>query len=450
MKKNIFTLVLAFTLIAFSFLNASADQKNKNMLRIAGPYTQEVIDAFSSLNPDVKLEFGDDKWVNSDEMMRAMVTKDTQYDVYYISMDWGFDAIKAKRFCADLSSSQVLAGFVQSVYPQVREVVADGDYIAALPAMLNLKLMAVNQDLLKSLPEGTMPKDYAAYLSLLLRSEELRESMDINVIAGAPDRYTLMTELLRQYVLKHEAEGEPLMFDDEAFIKAAEMIAQFPEETFLSEEDYDKLAKYPTLFNPNPQPMDSAGGETGEALMPIPPLSEDEDPVVEANLDMWIINPHSTNIPLAVSFLECAAQAMPVRDRMILCPDVNDPVADEAFETRREKTTDDLAQYQKKLEDASLEPLQKKELQEKIETLEAFMKDDMNKWAITPDEISSYRKAAPYTVLPSKSLFLGFDMGSAIVSLTEITDQYLAGKLSVKQMVDSLNQKAQMLYLENR
>jgi hypothetical protein len=365
-------------------------------------------------------------------------------------MDWGFDAIKGKRFCTDLSSSQVLSGFVQSVYPQVREVVTDGDYVAALPAMLNMKLMAVNQGLLKSLPEGTMPKDYAAYLSLLLRGEELRENMDINVIADAPDRYTLMTELLRQYVLKHETVGEPLTFDDEAFRKAAELIAQFPKETFLSEEDYDKLAKCPTIFNLSPQPLDSAGGETVEVLMPIPPLSEGEAPVIEANLDMWIINPHSANIPLAVSFLECAAQTMPIRDRMILCPDVNDPVADEAFETRREKATDDMAQYQKKLEDALLEPLQKKELQQKVETLEAFLKDDTNKWAITPDEIASYREAAPHLVLPSKSLFLGFDMGSAIVSLTEITDQYLAGKLSVNQMVDSLNQKAQMLYLENR
>ena len=144
-------------------------------------------------------------------------------DVAALWVEDGFDALAAEGYCADLSGSQVLMDFAQSLYPAIRaEVMRDGKL--AIPICFRSNQMFYNAGKLAEigLTAADMPATLPELCQFITRwnREWMNDPAKANVMPFCtmlPNRQVVLELMLESYRGYYDATGQPLNFDTPLF-----------------------------------------------------------------------------------------------------------------------------------------------------------------------------------------------------------------------------------------
>lgn len=187
-------------------------------------------------------------------------------------------------------------------------------------------------------------------------------------------------------------------------------------------------------------------------VMMLPPtLEKGQQQTLNANIDVMCISASSKKQEAAKAFVAYCAEHLDQMTQYEIHPSLTAPVESATYKARLETLNSELNDLQDRYA--------KEENDEKKYTLEDEItaKQEMiasvedGKWAISPESIEIYRKAAEQMTIPYQSKFSsngsdGFGM------LSDVILQYCADGLEeseVNALIHELNRVADMVYMEN-
>lgn len=444
MKQTIREIVsiLLCTFILIAPMPHSIAEVEAQILTISGFYEDEISRRFIEQNPNVQIEFNDQKFTNEDSIKLAMLSGDTTYDIYTINSDWGLSAIAEKGYFHDLSGSQIISETFDGWYPQIRDVLSIEGKIVGYPVNLVMEVWGVNRTLEADYPIITYPQNYLIYLQSIAQNQIIREDYGINYVIDAPSKYSLMSDLIRTVLLEYENNGTFSGFDNDEFITCAETIRQMPEPEQIDEYVYDSLYQLPTYLTTHADLLDQTSELT---LIPHAPLSELSTPV-ETLLTVMIVNPRSKSADLATKYLEFRANNEDIRVKYLMSPTLNEPVESENFKNTQLKYQEQMDELVRQRETAKPELVA--QLENEIDSLKGEMEREDSRWLISPNSIQSYRDIAPAMLIMGNSAILGFESSRYFEQLMGIAEEFLESQTSGEHFAIKLNNKVKLMNSE--
>ena len=161
---------------------------------------------------------------------------------------------------------------------------------------------------------------------------------------------------------------------------------------------------------------------------------------------MFVVNPESENVDLAMDFLEYYAANADAVLRYQTHTDLSEPVRQAYYEENREFYEKMIADMETALADAADED--KQSFQETIDMYRAELENlEERSWRISEESLANYRELATHMYLPIGSLFLGGD-GAALAVLEDVFMRYADGQIDLDAFIREIDQKIKMIYLE--
>ncbi len=441
MKKQ-FWAVLFIGLLFYS-----AAQAEQRVLRLGDDSYSAAHTAFLQENPDVAL----DSVVVADNslegMIAALITGDSFIDIYVIDVTNGLKALMRKGYALDLTEYSVLTDAVSRYEPAIQELLTLEGRLYAIPQYFAPTFWSVREDLWAEAGFEDFPQTYVEYLALQQAWEdEYQDLYPYNLTLDRPRRSNFLVDVIRSYIIENERPDAPLSFDEEGFKHTLELIAKLPPDREYTEEEIELSIERASLIDPHAQPLSVQHQK--ERLMLPPMVSAKSDPAVFVFMRAYIINPHSQNIDLAVKFLECAAQHMPIETRVLIDASLNDAVPSPYWAQQEAEFTAQIGFLQSRLQTAP--PDEQQALQEEIALWQEMLTDPSYQFLITEEATARYRELSSSLAFGEDSLFLAFAGSQALDELTHIAMQYVGGSLPFTMAVDRMNRYAAMVFAEAR
>ena len=206
---------------------------------------REIDAAFLAAHPGVTLaesRMSGSYPQTASEMAGKMLTREFDYDVFYVKTDTHLpQEIIDKGYALDLSGSEIIREAVARMHPALQaQAVRDGK-IYALPyaASFNPKPMICNPEAWEALgyTEADIPQSFPEFLDFLnawvarQRQNPQEEywvfnSMDVTVYTSSYYTYQLTRLLMENYILQKQFSGEPLTFNEPELLMLLERVRE--------------------------------------------------------------------------------------------------------------------------------------------------------------------------------------------------------------------------------
>ncbi len=421
----------------------------RHVLRISGAWQDELSLGYMAAHPDVKLLFENTLNPGVEELITSMLTQDGLTDIYAVTSDSTLTTLADKGYTADLSSAGAIRGLMENAYPQIRELLQPDGKCIGIPFRFEFQPWDVHEELWQHLALGEYPRTYADFFRLVRRFAQ--EGLDGEYIlfqSGLSQDRTLegiMRRALKTYILQSETASGPLTFDIPDFVQtmkelrsAAEVFKPYGAEPALNGENVLLSLGGHQLNNDIPEP--------NTWLLP-PAISLEGWPVVGVVMDVLIVNPNSPNADAAREYLAYRAENMDPVLRMNISAKGSSPIPNEEWAAIQESTKADIEAYEQKLE--NVEPIHRKDIEESISNLKAYLDNPDNAWIVPRHEMEAYQKLAAHMAFGARSKILS-SAGERFEALAEIIRRFMAGKLPLEQATEALNKKAAMFFYEAR
>ena len=420
-----------------------------------------MLQAFGRAHPDVPVARTDILMTDTAAIIGDFTSAGDQADLYVLYAFQSLEALKDRDYLADLSEVPGVAEAVSAMYPAVQDAVTRDGKVLALPAGLQIAgAWSVNDALLAQFGLE-MPATMLNYFELLYRWEdELAYDNPEYALSALPmPREQCVSLALQNYGLTYETPGAPLALDTPLFRSALEAIDALPFEPLDLEAIQSGAAPIPAMPNARPIIETSAydvfnrSGERDDQgrpltrVIPPPPFEEDVPSAVMALMPVYIINPDSPNRELAERFVAFAAQEMSAENRILLCPDANEPQRPGGYETGIASLRAEIKELEAVLPDAEEAERRAAEdqlaaLRQRLETREA------EDFAITAQAIADYRVLAERLNLLTRSSIVSLDNPEANQELNNILIRYIAGQGTLDEALRELDRRFQMMFME--
>jgi len=441
----------------------SAEADGSQPLRIKGFGVDEsLLQAFELEHPGAQVARIESLMTSAASIMADIASADAGADIYTLYTFQSLDSLMAKGYLADLSEIPGVAGAVSEMYPVVRDAVTRDGKAFAFPIKMTALTGAwsVDHALLERFGLET-PETMLDYIRLLDRWEgEYAEDHPEYTVTSSPfprEQYLVMA--LQNYSLTYETPDAPLTLDTPVFRAVLEAIGKLPYEPVDLEAVMRGETSMPLASGAHQMIEITVGdalnrfGERDEdgrpvrRVVPPPPFEKGVPSSVMALVTVCVINPNSRNRELAERFIAYAAQNMPAENRILFCPDYNEPLRPEGYESGIASLRDEIEALEEALpgmEEADrrtagdLLALRKQEL-ERREAVE---------FAVTAQAIEDYRVAAERLNLLTRSAVVNLDNPEASKEINGILLRYMAGNGTLDEALRELDRLMQMVYLE--
>ncbi len=193
-----------------------------------------IIRSFMKENPDVRLSFDRDTYWNPREIAETLLARDSGIDIIRLYAGSGLSAIKQKKYYADLSGIAGLKEDIALMYPQIREILMDGEAIAAYPSSMTAYSWLVDGEALAwrgSQALGASLEGWMRFVEETARGFNPEEA-PFTFFPPGFDRRQLISSLLKQYIGEYES-ADQLSFDNPVLKDILERALRLPEEIFL-------------------------------------------------------------------------------------------------------------------------------------------------------------------------------------------------------------------------
>lgn len=452
MKKFVSLLVSVF-LICIS-VNASCEK-----LTLYGgtfPQSNDGFKEFQKEHPDIELLYSNVSYYPSSAFITALLTGEFQCDAFLqgtSQAEW--NTLMSKGYCYDLSSSEILSDAISHMHPSIAAQAMYEGHIYAIPKSINFMYYQINRDtwISAGFTLDEVPQTFSQLLDFLSAWCDRIEDNPEDKIAAfggwdetsySPAVYiNLLTEMLiNQITVLKQYEQEPLEFNNEETLSLLERCSEIGSRLYeLESKSYNS-----TLFE-----YISCGLWPKSSSDIVFLCVHDTDPkIIKSGLTMWAIMPKSKHITTSIELLEKAAVGMTDfsnYDDLFLYVD-SQPRINPDYEADLDYWTQRREMISEKLKSEKLDPEDRMALEEKLKTYSNnIIWVEENKWEVSPDELSDYKKMTQYLFFPPINVFTqaaeGYDQ------LWRLINEFGCKRITAYEMMTRLDQIATMMRLEN-
>lgn len=430
-------------LVVFILVSSIASAETPKTLVISGFDEDDVTRQYLRLNPEVRIQYDNEKYLTEDSLINAILTRDYEYDIFTINSDWGLAPLGEKGYYSDLSSNEEISLLSKEWYPQIQEALTIGTQIIAYPIALSMEVWGVDPSVPLRCPLITQPHDFISFIQSLEINDKIREEYDMNYVIEVPEKERLMKILIQNILLNCEQNATQANFENDDFILCVEAIRSMAEPSQVDEFMYDTLYKLPTYLSMSEDLLDPNSAYT---LIPPPPLMNEQKPTIETLLTVMIVNPNSKNIDLAMDYLQFRATHENPRTAYLLSPKSNLPIENPEFQSLQIKRQEEIDRLSTLLNTTEVDKAY--ELRERIELLKTESLNERSRWSISQECIDSYYNVVPFMFISKGSPLLGLSGERLFKNLTHSISRYLDYQIDAHQLVKELNTKVDIIYAE--
>ena len=362
-----------------------------------------------------------------DELYRKMLSGELEYDVLRISTsNIDLRALAEKGCLADLSSSSSLLEAVQQMEPRLLDTVMPDGRLLAVPCEIHgrfTKYYASNLALAEFSPED-LPSTYDEFYDFILNWKQapLKNHGKFMPFFDDASPY-LLADLVKTVIAEHIIRQQPLTFDTQTFRSLLHKCRQAA--ASAKKENGHRMFFELNCQSPIVDRQNMLLSLEGEPVSSVP-----------VSVDCYVINPMSTHMDLAISYVEaCVAQYTP-EQKLQLYPAYTEPVRYDGYgEFLREWTAEKEA-LEAHLTAAGEKGREKyqKQLDEHME----YLADGPDEYYTSPEDIAFYKKEiAPRLFVPDLSA--GRLLFSSERTFRTVIDNLLEGRLTDDQFIAELD-----------
>lgn len=424
-------------------------------------YVQNAAYTFGNTHSNVEVVMA----TSYEDVVQAMMNQSDAVDIYVLSVsDPGYAALLERGYLADLSSSDKITNFVNSVYPGLQDVLIRDGKVVALPVELYTSCMSYSPKAAEALGVTELPTSWLELFRFLAEdAPALLESHEgYNILPTyntAEDmRNQLFTQMFQDYMLYLEKEDVEFAFDTDlmhSLLDAFEKI-DFTKLGLMEDYDDDDSVSYSsdddkTLFSTWGTVDCQVYNMTSTSTLPLMlSLGTEDSPRLRAEMSVAFVNPYSKNQEAAIEYLETTVDGMEQTFIIDLCPDQNEPVLNAYYE----QNIQSMKEYKDSLEQQIAECTDEDEkaaLQEQLESQQQYIEDytKNNAYDASEESIAKYReygdklRAAEYFGV---DIYSESDKDSMYSQMT----QYLQGAIDANTMLQKLDKTVKMMILEKQ
>ena len=427
-------------------------------LTLIGSWRDAAARKFTQENPDIPLIFSEQYYGMAD-LGQAMVSGDTTIDVIRTNVENGFDNLLEKGYCADLSSSQKLMDYVNSLYPALRDEVMKDGKLYAIPVTLYGSTLSYMPSKLEEigLTEEDMPTTFVELCEFITRwnNEWIDDESKTNVMpfcTTMSNRSVVFDLMLKAYLDYYDAKGEPLTFDTPEFNAMLTALDSMDASNLdmsanMSDQEYDEYYQLYSGVFVDRGLLSTAEGEYAAVPLKLS-IGEGKDFTVGTTMEVLFVNPRCANLPEAIKLLECYVDTLDESYKILMCPDCNDPVENQYYQETLKNFQDSLAELQEQLKTA--DDAEKRDLEDTIKYYEDSLNNKESfRWDYSAQTIAQYREIGDHVFARHANVLYsaGNDTSTQLRSLHE---RYVQKQITRDQYIKELNQKARMIVLENQ
>ncbi len=443
-----------------TFICADTDPANMpdRALRIAQSYKDNTMVAFMEAHPEIPVVTMDTGAYSADLIAQSMAAGDDSADIYVVNVSWGgFDQLRNKGYCVDLSNSTILMEQVARMNPTLTAPFFQDDHLWAFPSSAYANGFGYSPGVMEKIgmTEDELPTTLLEFMDFAVDwlNDYAYDYADLTLLESVYDiRGQLFNQVVNSYVAYYAATDQELDFDtplmrkllaklDEVSPRLEEMNPKDTSNGIITYSSSDNLPSslLTEYLSYNPQEY-SFHWDYQPLLLP---LDEGMDPAIPMSMEVYLINPNSKNADLAVTFLEYAAQNMSSSLEITLCPDANDPVEDPNSLRNIASTQQDIDDLKAQIETADEE--QKRDLQDTLSWMQEWLTtQEENKYAISAESIATYREIEPYLYVSTSSIFANITTDGS-----QLLQRYMDGQMSSEQFIKDFNRIIRMMQMED-
>lgn len=383
---------------------------------------------FLSAHPEINLKFvGNENMSAEEQFIQDMATHSASTDVYVMSDLSVLSSIASKGMAADLSASAGIAQLVNDMYPAFQDLFLANGRIIAIPTEIYLAVPAYNEEFFTRFG-FTVPTTAMELLNLAetwytdYASEYPEVSFD-----PFSNGFTL-TAILKQYEIECMMTSDSLTFDDDELAQLVEKYwSVYALYTTDHSSSYAELYAFNTLDLPH----------SARYVPLLLSVKNGFEPVISnAYLEMtyMVVNPYSEHIADALLLAESLCNAWNDTTRVLLLTSSNQAIEWADYTAEKNKLLDEIAQLNESNGSADSK---RDTLQTELDILE------QNRWVVTETEVQTYQS------LTSRMQFLTDDPLDAVSEqYAQYYAQLSAGKLTAQEFLRALNDRGQMVLME--
>ncbi len=443
----------------------STDPKNKaqGTLTIEGAYGyEEEVQAFQNLRPEIPLKFKERNWVSRGSISEDLMMGNEEVDIYRTVVQEGqLGLLKGKGYLEDLSGSEVLTKQVEKMYPEIQKALTDDQgRLVAFPGEFSLRSMGYIEPVFEKM-NLDIPSTWADLFTLFAWwAEEYGESYNgefhlsrDSYPKDRPASYDMFEAMVTYYEKNQLAKEGKVRFNTSEFKNLIQAFEGNKKKMDLMVDD-DNMDKsmswsdYPPYLLETHYELTPGGWSTEGATPKIFELTPGEEAAIEGELTVYVVNPYSKNKELAMIFLETIAENFPPKTLVALYPDENEPIEDKNHERWVNELKEEIEELKKMEETAEEE--KEREIKEEITWRENSIKSEENniwRWKISPQSIENYRNLdGKWRVFPDNPLLIG----DIVIFKEEQIEKYLKEEITSDQLISQLDQRIEMIEMENQ
>lgn len=416
-------------------------------LTIYGIPDTEANRSFSQEYPQVSIRKPIEFFETSEDLVQALLTQSSYYDLFVLDTQY-FDItpLLEKGYFVDLSANPKIATRIEQMYPAIAANVKNKGKLFAAPVGISIFADTIDSQSWDDL-FGTkqIPMHYDEFLDVLRSWRTLSvEDLDQYQLVGAasPQRWLLDT-LLRNYIANYQYTQEPLDFDTPLFHELLASFRELDDVCIRKNPDYGSEKAW--IFYPAETDLLDTGAWASKHMLLLSPNHFKDQPI-KASLKLYVMNPFSQNVDLAMEYIAYTLEHMSPLHRIALYPSESTPVEHPQYASHSKK----LQEAQEKAQAAlnhSTDTI-RREAQFRLDEINAEY-EEIQRWRyiVSPQDISFYQeKIAPNLFFPGPS-FLDIIGGIHDQMLLEI-DRYFAKQYNDSQFIARIQQIVKMVLAE--
>ena len=442
--------------------DVTLDKLPAQRLRVAnGSYEDAIGKAyytFTDKHPEYMVSITSS--LDEDNLLQSMMNRDSTVDIYTLnSTSSAFAALMNRGFLAELDGSETLSGAVNAMYDYLKDYVTKDGHIYALPMSGYANIMNINTKLLTEKLGYDVPTSWVGLFNILAdisSNKKLEETPEVMIVdtGYAKDEFRgqLFSAMLNDYFTWLDAGEENLTRGTQALLDLCAAYEAIDWDNLgLREEDdsedggsvmFDYSYNNVLLEWSNLSLYNYAGTSEDQAKPVALAIVEGEKPLLGQNVTFAFVNPFSEHKDEAVEYLADAWAMEAQENRIMLSPEMNEPVLNEYYEENLKSINSSIADLQKSLDKTEDEEA-RETLQNDLDSMKEWLDEyeQRGKYNITPEQIENYRAFGDNMTVQQSSLW-AMDDGTTQVQ------QYLDGAMTAKQLADALEKTLQMQKLE--
>lgn len=433
-------------------------------------YAEDAIRAYAKAHPDVAIEFVDLSGYTAEFYQNHMQSPQAA-DIYMLSLPYTpYAALEHYGLLADLSSSEKLMSLVSSMYPNMTDEYLKDGKLYGLPVAIYASMMGYYPKAFEKvgLTEEDVPTTFDELMDFILDwyYDYYDDYSEISLFEWSPElRSALFNLIFQQQVLNCQAANVPLSFKAPEVqrllerLDSQEMKAAMAELGPKTDENGNVIEVYewseePTaLFSSYSDPMPQRYQRWNPPTTMLLRLNDGDEPAIEANINLMVVNRASANQDLAIDLLEYISENLTQDLLTTLVPDVADPIEVDYYQ-------ENLAYYQGRLDECEKAINELKENGADDESSDLLMWQDQiqwlqerlvqieeeERWAFSAEDVKYYKESiAPYLVVSASSIFTGAD-NPAYTSM----QRYIDGSLDAASFISEIDRIVSMMQMENQ